>query len=314
MIYDLIIIGGGPAGVAAGVYAARKKIKTVLVTDSFGGQSLVSADIQNWIGAKSISGFDLAKSLEEHLKAQEDIEIIEGDKVASILLTEDAKETRPTFKVTTESGKTLETKTVLVATGSRYKRLGIPGEDKFDGKGVAWCSTCDAPIFKDMSVAVLGGGNSGLEAVHDLLPYAKNIILIHRSDVLKGDPVLEERILRESKVTVILNAEPKEILGEETVSGLKYFDKTSGETKELKVRGVFVKIGQMPNTEFLGDLVNKNEWGRVVIDHKTQKSNTPGIWVAGDSSDVLYNQNNISAGDAIKAVLNIYDYLKTTRN
>ena len=313
MLYDLVIIGGGPAGVAAGVYAARKKIKTVLVTDLFGGQSLVSAEIQNWIGDKSISGFDLGKKLEEHLRAQEDIEIMDGDRVRSVMKKSDGDKP-PTFVVETENGKKFETKTVLVTTGSRYKRLGIPGEEKLEGRGVAFCSTCDAPIFKDKDVAVVGGGNSSLEAVHDLLPYAKNIILIHRGEVLKGDPVSQERYLKNENVKVVLNAETQEILGDDMVSGLRYLDKKSGEVKELKVHGVFVKIGLVPNTDFVGSLVGRDSFGQIVVDHKTQRASLEGIWAAGDSTDVLYKQNNISAGDAVKAVLNIYDYLKLTKN
>src|SRR3989344_3800999 len=156
MIYDLLIIGGGPGGVAAGIYAARKKMNTVLVTDSFGGQSLVSDDIQNWIGTKSVSGFELGKMLEDHLRAQEDIEIVDGALVERVI--KDGK----TFKVSTNKGEVYETKTVLVTSGSRRKKLDVPGEARLDGKGVAYCSTCDAPIFKNKVVAVVGGGNAGL--------------------------------------------------------------------------------------------------------------------------------------------------------
>ena len=306
MLYDLIIIGGGPAGVAAGVYAARKKIRVLLVTDIFGGQSLTSAEIQNWIGEKSISGLDLGNKLESHLKSQEGIEIMEESLVSKVFEAGDFLE------VEIEGGDKLKTKTLLVTVGSRYKRLGIPGEDRFEGKGVAFCSTCDAPIFKSKDVAVVGGGNSGLEAVHDLLPYAKSITLIHRGESLKGDPLTQERVLSDKKVSTILNAETKEIVGGDTVTGLKYLDKKSGDVKTLEVQGVFVKIGQVPNTDFLGSLVNKDKFGQVIIDHKTQASSRVGIWAAGDATDVLYKQNNISAGDAVKAVLNIYDYLKSS--
>src|SRR5581483_7056574 len=168
-MYDLIIIGGGPGGVAAGVYAARKKMKTLIITDTFGGQSVVSADVQNWICTKSISGFDLAKSLEEHLRAQPGIEIVENDLVASVEKKDAA------FSVATKKGKTLETKYILLASGSRRKKLDVPGEKEFDGRGVVYCSICDAPLFGGKTVAVVGGGNSALEAVLDLLPYASKI-------------------------------------------------------------------------------------------------------------------------------------------
>ncbi|MGC9603088.1 MAG: FAD-dependent oxidoreductase [Minisyncoccia bacterium] len=303
-IYDLTIVGGGPAGVAAGIYAARKKLKTVLVTDTFGGQSLVSDDIGNWIGEEHISGFDLAGKLEKHLKAHEGIEVIEGDLVSKITPSGQL------FSIETKNGKSFNTKTVLVTAGSRRKKLEVPGEKEFEGKGVAYCSTCDAPVFGGKEVAVVGGGNAGLEAVTDLLPYASKIYLIHRNVALKGDPVTQEKIKSDPKVKIIFNAETQMILGEKTVTGLKYRDKITGEIKELAVQGVFVEIGIIPNGDLVRDLVSLNFRGEIVTDPKTQATSRVGIWAAGDATDGLYRQNNISAGDAIKALLNIYDYLK----
>lgn len=303
MIYDLIIAGGGPAGVAAGVYAARKKIKTLFITDSFGGQSLPSAGIQNWIGTKEISGYDLARSFEEHLRAQEDIEIITDDKIASI------ERVGAGFVARTESGQTYETKTLLVATGSRRRRLGIPGEDRLDGKGVAFCSTCDAPIFKNKIVAVIGGGNAGLEAAQDLLAYASKIYLLEHSNALKGDAVTRLRITASPKVEVVLNAEIKEITGDAFVNGLRYADLVTGAMKTLAVEGVFVEIGSIPNSDFLNGLADLNKFNEIIVDPRTQRTSVPGIWAAGDVTDVLYKQNNIAAGDAVKAVLDIYEYL-----
>ena len=302
-MFDLIIIGGGPAAVAGGVYAARKKMKMLVIAESFGGQSLVSADVQNWIGTKSVSGYDLAKMLEGHLKTQEDTEILEGERVVSI------NKSGSFFKVATDGGKEFETKTILIATGSRRKRLGIPGEDKFDGTGVAYCSICDAPIFKGKDVAVVGGGNAGLEAVIDLIPYANKIYLLVRSGLLKGDAVTQEKIKANPKVEIIFNAPPKEIVGENMVTGLRYEDAVTKEKRELAVGGVFVEIGSLPNTDLVKDLVKLDERNEIIVNHKTQRSSLEGIWAAGDASDVLYKQNNISAGDAVKAVLNIYDYL-----
>jgi len=307
---DLVIIGGGPAGVAAGVYAARKKIKTVLITDSFGGQSLVSADIQNWIGDPSLTGFELAQKLEKHLKAQEDIKIVESDLVSKIETMDSTSSPQGGgFRVETKQGTTLETRTVLMALGSRRRRLGVPGEDKFEGKGVVFCSTCDAPLFKDKVTAVVGGGNAGLEAVRDLLSYASKIYLVVRSDALKGDPITQDTVKQSPKVDIIYNAETQEILGDGFVTALRYKDKASGGVKELKLDGVFVEIGSVPNSDLVKDVVERNERGEIVVDHKTQRTSLPGIWAAGDVSDVLYKQNNISVGDAVKAVLNIYDYL-----
>ncbi|MBI3114732.1 MAG: FAD-dependent oxidoreductase [Candidatus Harrisonbacteria bacterium] len=302
-MYDLVIAGGGPAGVAAGVYAARKKINTLFIADSFGGQSLPSAGIQNWIGTKEISGYDLARALEEHLRAQEDIEIVDNDRIAAVQKITNG------FTVHTTGGKTYETKTLFVATGSRRRRMGVPGEDRLDGKGVSYCSTCDAPIFKDKVVAVIGGGNAGLEAVVDLFPYASQIYLLERGAAIRGDAVTEEKVKAHPKVTIILNAETKEVLGDAFVSGLRYASITSGAVSELALEGVFVEIGSVPNGDFLKGLVEFNKFGEIVVDPRTQRASVLGIWAAGDVTDVLYKQNNVAAGDAIKAVLDIYDYL-----
>lgn len=307
MDYELIIIGGGPGGVAAGIYAERKKIKTLLVAESFGGQSVVSGDVQNWIGTKSISGLDLAKALEEHLKAHQDIDILEGERVTKVSKVDGG------LRVDVTNGKSFDAKTVLVASGSRRRRLAVPGEDKFEGQGVAYCSICDAPLFKDKDVAVIGGGNSAMEAVVDLLPYAKNIYLVQHSGLLKGDQIVQDRIAKESKVKIYLNAETKEIVGDSGVTGVRYEDTATHEMKELSVQGVFVEVGVIPNSELVKDIVKLNPRGEVVVDAKTQQASVEGVWAAGDVCDVPYKQNNISAGDAIKAVLNIYAYLNKSK-
>lgn len=300
---DLIIIGAGPAGVAAGVYARRKKIKTLLITKEFGGQSSVSDNVENWIGTKSISGFELAKSLEEHLKSQEGIDILEETLVTKV------SKTNNHFAVETDQGRKIEAKTVLIASGSRHRKLNISGEDKFEGKGVVYCSTCDAPLFKNKTVAVIGGGNSAFEAVVDLFPYAQKIYLLIRSDKVRADPIYVDLVGKNSKAEIIFNAEVQEILGDDFVRGLKYKDKLSGQAKELGLEGVFVEIGSIPNSEIVKDLVKLDERGAIMVDHKTQRTSLDGVWAAGDATDGLYKQNNISAGDAIKALLNIYDYL-----
>lgn len=303
-MYDLIIVGGGPGGVAAGVYAARKKIKTLLITESFGGQSTVSADIQNWIGTKSISGFDLAKNLEEHVRAQESIEIRAPELVKIV------KEKEGGFIVETDKGNTFETKTIILTSGSRRKKLNIPGEAEFEGKGVAYCSTCDAPLFSGKTVAVVGGGNAGLEAVVDLSPYAKKIYLLEYGDTLKGDPITQERVKNGPKpVEIIFNAQTEAVAGEKFVTGLRYKDRISGVTKELALDGIFVEIGAVPNSEMVKDLVALNKYGEVAVDSKTGKTSREGIWAAGDVTDDPFKQNNISAGDAVKAALSCYQYL-----
>lgn len=303
-MFDVIIIGGGPAGVASGVYAARKKMNVLVIAEAFGGQSLVSADIQNWIGTKSISGYEWAKNMEDHLKSQEGIQIQEGEKVVGIEKTVNG------FMVKTSGGKNFETKTVLVGSGSRRRKLGVPGEEKLDGHGVAYCSICDAPLFKDKEVAVIGGGNAGLEAVIDLFPYASKIYLIERNYELKGDAVTQEKVKANPKVQLVFGVQTLEILGEATVTGIKYKDLKSGEEKTLNLGGVFVEIGAIPNTDFVTGLVELNKFNEIIVDHKTQRSSVPGIWAAGDASDVIYKQNNISAGDAIKAILDIHAYLQ----
>jgi len=302
-MYDLIIIGGGPAGVSAGIYAARKKIKFLLVTENFGGQSVVASEIQNWVGIKSISGFELAKKMEDHLMAQEGVEAEEG------YLAEKVEKTKGGFNVVLKNGKSFEARTILAATGGRRRRLGVAGEKEFESKGVAYCSTCDAPMFGKKTAAVVGGGNAALGAVKDLSAYADKVYLMVRSENIKGDPVLFEEIKKDKKVEILLNSEITEIFGHDLIEGVKYSDKKDNKVKELKLDGVFVEIGSVPNSEILGDLVKKNEYGEVVVDHKNQKTSHSGIWAAGDITDMPYRQNNISASDGIKALLSIKDYL-----
>lgn len=304
-MYDVIIIGGGPGGVAAGVYAARKRMNAALIADAVGGQSVISVDIQNWIGTPSVSGFDFSQMLEKHLRAQSGLMIADGERAEGI-----EKRSDGTFVVTTKSGKRFETKTILLASGSRHRRLEVPGEKELEGHGVVYCATCDAPLFKGKKVAVVGGGNAGLEAVVDLLQYAEHIYLIHKNEALKGDPATQEKIANNAKVDIILNAAVKEIQGEgKEVKGLTYADTKTGETHALAVEGVFVEIGVQPNSEMVKGLVNLSDYNAVVTDPKTQRTSCPGIWAAGDVTDGLYRQNNISSGDAIKAILNIYDTL-----
>jgi len=306
-MYDLVIIGGGPTGVAAGVYAARKKLSTLLIAESFGGQSEVSADIQNWIGTKNISGFDLAQSLEGHVRAQESITIVSGDRAK--LITQEADKT---FAVLTDSGITHRAKAVVLGSGSRRRKLGIPGEEEFNGKGVAYCSTCDAPLFGGKDVAVVGGGNAGLEAALDLVPYAKKIYLLEYGTTLKGDTITQEKV-HKAGVQVIFNAQTVAIHGDREgkfVAELEYQDKVSGEKRRLAVGGVFVEIGAVPNSEMAKDLVTLNKFGEVVIDHRTAATSREGIWAAGDVTDAAYKQNNVSAGDAVKAALSAYAYVQ----
>ncbi|MBI5912872.1 FAD-dependent oxidoreductase [Candidatus Azambacteria bacterium] len=302
-MYDLIIIGGGPAGTAAAVYAARKKIKTMLITESFGGQSVVSDNIENWIGEKTINGLDLAKKFEAHVRAQEGIEIKMPVRATEV------REIAGEFEVVSDKEEMYQTKTVLLVSGGRRRKLGVPGEDVFSGKGVAYCATCDAPLFRNKTVAVVGSGNSALEAVIDLLPYAAHVYLLVRGMQLKGDATTQAEVKNSPKVTVFMGAVTKEITGDKFVKALTYVDKTANEEKTIDVGGVFVEIGSMPNSEIVKDIVKLNDFGEVVVDPVHGTTSKPGIWAAGDVTDGPYKQNNIAAGDAVKAALSIYAHL-----
>lgn len=302
MQYDVIVIGGGPAGVSAGIYSSRKQLKTLVISESFGGQSAVSAGVENWIGEITIPGWQLGTKLEAHLRAQEGI----------LVKQERAKGIEPkdkNFVVTTESG-VYETKTVILAMGGRHRHLDVPGEEQFVGKGVVYCSTCDAPFFKQKHVAVVGGGNSGLEAVEDLIPYAEKITLLALGDALKGDEITKEKILADPKVTVIYHAKTLAVLGESKVTGLRYEDVSKCETKELALDGVFVEIGMVPNSDIANGLVDLTKYGEVKVDARSFTTSLPGIFAAGDITDTPYRQNNISAGQGVVAALSAYDYIR----
>ncbi|MCF7816013.1 MAG: FAD-dependent oxidoreductase [Candidatus Pacebacteria bacterium] len=305
-MYDLIIIGGGPAGISAGVYASRKQLSTLLITKEWGGQSTVSPDIQNWIGTISISGNELAKSLEDHLKAYagEFVTILDNNLVKNISKSDSG------FRVTLNDGSTHESRSVLVATGSVRRKLTVPGAETFDQKGLTYCATCDGPMFSGQDVVVIGGGNAGFETAAQLLAYTKSVTLLHHGDAYKADPVTVEKVLSHPNMTGILNAKTKEILGDTFVSGVVYED-TAGEDHILSATGVFVEIGLVPSTDYVADLVELDDYKRIKIDPWTQQTNVPGIWAAGDCTNIKYHQNNISAGDAVRALEDIYVHLKT---
>ena len=302
-LYDTIIIGGGPAGAAAAVYAARKRLKTLIITEKFGGQSVVSSSIENWIGELTLSGLELSEKLKKHVQAQGDIEI-EEQKVTQIV-----EEPNCIYRVLSDKGGSDRSKTLIIASGATRRRLNVPGEDKFDGKGVAFCSTCDAPFFSDLDVAVAGSGNSALETVVDLLPYAKKVYLIIRSEKLKGDPVNQEKVAESAKVQVVRSAEIEEILGDQSVTGLRYEDKKTQGKKELTVGGVFIEIGLIANSEFARGLVDLNEAGEIIVDHATGQTSKTGIFAAGDVTNDPFKQNNIAAGDGVRAALSAHNYI-----
>ena len=305
-MFDLIIIGGGPAGVAAGVYAARKRLKTLIVAESIGGQSMDSTEIQNWIGTEKISGLDLAKTFESHLKAYA------GD-VVSFAIGERATKLEKkdgSFSVTT-SKNNYATKAVLIATGGHRKKLEVPGAETFENKGLTYCASCDGPLFAGQDVAVVGGGNAGFETAQQLLAYAKSVTLIHRRHTFdKADAATVSAVKAHPNFTALMSAEPTEIKGAPFVTGLVVKNRETGETRELPVTGIFVEIGMLPNTDFTQSLVALDEHKRVVVDAKTQRTSVEGIWAAGDVTDELYHQNNIAAGDGVKALEDIYLWIK----
>lgn len=307
MLYDLVIIGGGPAGVSAGVYASRKQLKTLFLTKEWGGQSTVSPDIQNWIGTPSISGDDLAKDLKEHLLAYagEFVDIHQNAVATGISKNDDG-----TFMVARSEGEPVHTRAILIATGSQRRRLDIPGAEQFEHKGLTYCASCDGPLFAGREVVVVGGGNAGFETAAQLLAYTKHVTLLHRGDQYKADPVTVERVLANEHMTGILNAAPLEVLGDQFVTGLKY-KVGEGEEQTLEVGGIFVEIGLVPTTGFVADVVELDDYKRIKIDPWTQQTNVPGIWAAGDCTNIKYHQNNISAGDAVRALEDIYVHLKT---
>ena len=313
MLYDVIIIGGGPAGCGAAVYTARKRLRTLLITDSFGGQSIVSDDIQNWIGEAHISGFDLAEKLEKHVRFFGDaVEIKMPEFVLEIksVKCRIGEDRICDFEVKTDKG-VYECKSVILALGARRKKLNVSGEEKFSGKGVAYCSTCDAPLFSGKKVAVVGGGNAGLEAVRDLFVYAEEIYLLNRGDSLGGDQVEQEEIKKNSKLKeIILNAETLEIGGDGFVKFIKYKNLKTGDEKTLAIDGIFVEIGSIPNSEIVKNLVDLDEFGQIKIDAKHASTSHPGVFAAGDITDDPYKQNNISAGDGVRAALAAYAYLQ----
>jgi NADH-dependent peroxiredoxin subunit F len=304
MLYDLAIIGGGPAGVAAGVYASRKRLKTIFITKDWNSQSTVSEGIENWIGTVKISGADFAKSLEGHLRAYagDIVDVHDGEYVTKVAKKSDG------FVVTTDKGS-YEARTILGTAGSHRRKLDVPGADKFEHKGITYCASCDGPVFADQDVAVIGGGNAAFESAAQLLAYCKSVTLINRSDEFRADPVTVKKVLSHPRMKALTNVKLEEIKGNKFVTGLIYTDKESNEKKELAVTGIFAEIGSVPTTEFFKGIVEMDEYNRIKVNPKTQASSTTGIWAAGDCTDGLYHQNNIAAGDAVKALEDIYVHL-----
>lgn len=305
-LFDLVIIGGGPGGIAAGVYASRKQLKTLFITKEWGGQSVVSSEIHNWIGTIAISGADLAKSLEGHLKAYagDFVTIVEGVTATNLEKSGDV------FRVTLSNGSVYESKTALITSGSSRRKLTVPGANTFEQKGLTYCATCDGPMFSGQDVVVIGGGNAGFETASQLLAYTKSVTLLQDSTQFRADPITVEKVLAHPQMTGILNAKTVEIHGDRFVTGITYSDHT-GILHTLNATGIFVEIGLLPNTEYVKNILELDTYKRITIDPWTQRTSVQGIWAAGDCTNVRYHQNNISVGDAVKALEDIYVYVKT---
>jgi NADH-dependent peroxiredoxin subunit F len=308
-MYELAIIGGGPAGVAAGVYAARKRLKTVLIAETVGGQSTDSQDVQNWIGTPHISGMEMAKNLEDHLReyAGDVLELRLGERAGAV------EKTAEGFIIKTPQGS-YEAKTVMLATGGSRKKLDAVGAAEFENKGVTYCASCDGPLFSGQDVAVVGGGNAGFETAAQLLAYCKSVTLIHRSpEFLRADKATVDAVLAHQNMKTLTNAIPVEVKGEQFVKAIVTKDNTTGALTEVPVAGVFVEIGMIPATDLVKGIVDLDEWGKIKVDAKNQRTSLSGIWAAGDCSDGLYHQNNIAAGDAVKALEDIYYFIKAAK-
>ncbi len=298
--YELIIVGAGPAGMAAGVYAARKQIETLIVSENVGGQTLWSSGIENYLGYVFISGAELVQKFEEHLRTFN--VRLEFVRVRRVYQTDDG------FGVDTEDGRSFSARAVVLASGKSPRMLNVPGEREFTGRGVTYCSTCDGPLFSGMPVLVAGGGNSGLDAVAQLMKICPKVYLIEIADALRGDEVLQEKARAAPNVEILAHTAVKEIRGEQFVTSVLVEDRHTGRGRELDVKGVFVEIGLVPNTDYIKDLVALNKYGEVPVDCAAW-TGIPGLYAAGDVTDVPEKQIICAAGDGAKAALGAYSYL-----
>ncbi|HEX5564842.1 MAG TPA: alkyl hydroperoxide reductase subunit F [Sporosarcina sp.] len=298
--FDVLVVGGGPAGASAAIYAARKGIRTGIVAERFGGQILDTASIENFISVNRTEGPKLAASLEEHVKDYK-IDVMN-------LVRAKRLEKKDLIEIELENGAVLKSKSVILSTGARWRNIGVPGEAEFRNKGVAYCPHCDGPLFEGKDVAVIGGGNSGVEAAIDLAGIVSHVTVLEFNDELKADSVLQERLHSLQNVTVITNAQTKEITGTDNVNGITYIERESGEEKHIELAGVFVQIGLVPNTDWLGDSVERNKFGEILVD-KRGATNVPGVFAAGDCTDSPFKQIIISMGAGATASLGAFDYL-----
>ena len=306
--FDMLIVGGGPAGAAAAVYAARKGIRTGVASERFGGQTLDTLGIENFISVKETEGPKFAMALEEHVRSY-DVDIMNMQRAKGLVLNSGPD--KDLIEVQLESGASLRSKSVVISTGARWRNINVPGEAEFKNKGVAYCPHCDGPLFKGKHVAVIGGGNSGVEAAIDLAGLVGHVTLVEYDTALRADAVLQRKLHSMSNVTVITNAQTTEITGDQKVNGLVYKDRATSEVHSVALEGVFIQIGLVPNTDWLKGVVELSKHGEIIVDAKGQTS-VPGVFAAGDATTVPFKQIIIAAGDGAKAALGAFDHLMRT--
>jgi len=296
-MYDLIIIGAGPAGITAAVYAARKRMQLLVISRDIGGQAAWSGDIENYTGYQFISGPELAEKFEEHMR-QYNIALRENESVNGI------KKSQDIITVATDKGS-YECRSLIIASGKRTRELNVPGEAEYKNKGLTYCATCDGPLFSGKDVAVIGGGNSALDAALQLVNIASKIYMVNNVSALGGDAIMREKLESNSKVTILNDSRVLAVLGDKMVKSIR-LNTPQGE-RELTVQGIFVEVGLIPNSEFVGD-INRNKLGEIIINSHNE-TNIPGIFAAGDVTDVPEKQIIIAAGEGSKATLSAFRYL-----
>lgn len=299
--FDVLVVGSGPAGASSAIYTVRKGLKTGIVADRFGGQVVDTLGIENFISVQATEGPKLVKQLEEHVKSYP-VDVMHHQRAKKIERVNDK------IEVTLENGAKLYSKTVVLSTGARWRQLGVPGEQEYSGKGVAYCPHCDGPLFKGKPVAVIGGGNSGVEAAIDLANIVDHVTVIEYGDNLKADAVLVDRLNSLNNVDIITSAQTTEINGNDKVTGLTYKDRNTEELHTVNVDGVFIQIGLVPNTDWLKDSINLTQWGEIQID-KHNATSMPGVFAAGDCTEIPYKQIIIAMGEGANAGLGAFDYL-----
>ena len=298
--FDILVIGGGPAGASAAIYAARKGIRTGIVAERFGGQVRETLGIENLISVGYTEGPRLAEVLEQQV-SNYDVDIMSAQRARRL-------ERKELIEVELENGAVLKSKAVILSTGARWRNVGIPGEEEFKNKGVAYCPHCDGPLYKGKHVAVIGGGNSGIEAAIDLAGIASHVTVFEFMPELKADDILQKRLYSLSNVTVLKNVQTKEITGTDKVNGITYMERESGAVHHMELQGVFVQIGLIANTDWLGETIERNRIGEVIVDSRNATS-LPGVFAAGDCTDSAYKQIVISMGSGASAALSAFDYL-----